>query len=64
MNKNKEIKKVALSDFMPNFILHLFYLMLKKDMVKKLRKKNGEQLTDHVMETFGVPTNLMDKHYK
>ena len=40
----------------------LLYIILKKDMVKKLRKKHGEQFVDDVMATFGVPTNLMDKY--
>jgi len=44
-----------------NFLLRPLYLILKKDMVRKLRVKHGEQFTDDVMETFGVPTNLLKK---
>jgi predicted solute-binding protein len=33
-------------------------------MIKRLRKKHGEQFTDDVMETFGIPTNLMEEYYK
>lgn len=42
----------------------LLYRLLKKDMIKKLKKKHGEQFIDDVMETFGVPTNFMDEYYK
>ena len=42
----------------------ILYLILKKDMIKKLSKKHGEQFIDDVMETFEMPTNLMDKYYK
>ena len=38
------------------------YRILKKDMIKKLSEKHGEQFIDDVMETFGMPTNLMDKY--
>lgn len=40
----------------------LLYLILKKDMIKKLSKLHGEQFIDDVMKTFGVPSNLMDKY--
>jgi hypothetical protein len=43
---------------------HLLYLILKKDMIKRLRKKHGEQFIDDVMETFGIPTNLLEENYK
>jgi len=33
-------------------------------MIKKLSQKHGEQFIDDVMETFGIPSNLMDKFYK
>jgi hypothetical protein len=49
---------------MPRFLLRSFYLLLKKDMVRRLSEKHGEQFIDDVMETFGMPTNLMDKYYK
>ena len=35
----------------------LLYLLLKKDMIKKLSKKHGTQFVDDVMETFGMPTD-------
>ena len=41
----------------------LLYLILKKDMIKKLGVKHGEQFIDDVMNTFGMPTNLMVKYY-
>jgi len=37
----------------------ILYRVLKKDMIKKLSKKHGEQFIDDVTETFGIPTNLM-----
>ena len=33
-------------------------------MVKRLSEKYGEQFIDDVMETFGMPTKLMDKYFK
>lgn len=39
----------------------LLYLILKKDMIKKLAKKHGEQFIDDVMETFEMPTNILLK---
>ena len=48
----------------PRFLYPIFYRILKKDMVKQLSKKHGEQFIDDVMDTFGMPTNLMDKYYK
>lgn len=35
----------------------LLYLILKKDMIRKLSLKHGTQFVDNVMETFGMPTN-------
>lgn len=70
MNKEAEILnkpqtlKLGISVVMPRFLLRPFYLILKKDMVRRLRKKHGEQFIDDVMETFGMPTNFMDKYYK
>jgi hypothetical protein len=40
----------------------LLYLMIKKDMIKRLRKKHGTQFTDDVMETFGIPTSLTQEY--
>jgi len=31
----------------------LLYLLLKKDMIKKLSKKHGTQFVDDIMATFG-----------
>lgn len=42
----------------------LLYLILKKDIIKRLKQKHGEQFIDDVMETLGMPTNFMDKYYK
>lgn len=39
----------------------LLYLILKKDMIKKLSLKHGEQFINDVMETFGMSTFLMNK---
>jgi len=70
MNKEVEIlnepqiPKLGISVVMPRFLLRPFYLLLKKDMVKRLSEKHGEQFIDDVMETFGMPTNFMDKYYK
>jgi glycerol-3-phosphate responsive antiterminator len=37
-------------------------MLLKKDMIEKLKNKHkGEQFIDDVMETFGIPTNFMEK---
>jgi hypothetical protein len=68
---NKEVKilnepqkpKLGISVVIPRFLLRPFYLLLKKDMVIRLSEKHGEQFIDDVMETFGIPTNLMDKIY-
>lgn len=43
------------------FLLRPFYLLLKKDMIRRLSYKHGEQFIDDVMETFGTPTNLLNK---
>lgn len=70
MNKEVEIfnepqtPKLGISVVMPRFLLRPFYLLLKKDMVRRLNKKHGEQFIDDVMETFEMPTNLMDKYFK
>lgn len=45
-------------------IKKLLYLILKKDMVKRLSKKHGEQFIDDVMETFGIPTNFLNRDYE
>jgi hypothetical protein len=37
----------------------LLYKILKRDMIKKLSVKHGEQFIDDVMESFGMPTNLL-----
>ena len=68
---NKELKilnepqkpKLGISDVIPRFLLRPFYLLLKKDMVKRLSEKHGEQFIDDVMGTFGLSTNLMSKRY-
>lgn len=41
----------------------LLYKILKKDMIKKLREKHGEQFTDDVMKTFGIPTNFLEEGF-
>ena len=56
--------KLGISVVMPRFLFRPFYLLLKKDIVKRLSEKHGEQFIDDVMKTFGMPTNLMDKYYK
>jgi hypothetical protein len=37
--------------------MKLLYLLLKKDMIKKLSKKHGSQFVDDVMKTFGMNVN-------
>jgi hypothetical protein len=49
---------------MQRFLLRPFYLLLKKDMIKRLSEKHGEQFIDDVMKTFDMPTNLMTKYFK
>ena len=56
--------KQGISVVMPRFLLRPFYLLLKKDMVRRLSEKHGGQFIDDVMKTFGMPTNLMDKYFK
>ena len=56
-NKSKQ-------SWMQQILLRPLYLLLKKDMIRLLSKKHGEQFIDDVMQTFGMPTNLMDKYYK
>jgi hypothetical protein len=40
----------------------ILYLILKKDMVKKLSKKHGTQFVDDVMATFGMPTDTTNEY--
>jgi hypothetical protein len=40
----------------------ILYLILKKDMVKKLSKKHGTQFVDDVMATFGMPTDITNEY--
>jgi hypothetical protein len=41
----------------------LLYLLLKKDMIKKLRSKNyGTQFIDNVMEAFDMPTDTANEY--
>jgi hypothetical protein len=40
----------------------LLYLLLKKDMIKKLSKKHGTQFVDDSMETFGIPTDTTNEY--
>lgn len=41
----------------------LLYLLLKKDMIKKLKsKKYGTQFIDNVMEAFDMPTNNTNEY--
>lgn len=42
----------------------LLYLILKKDMIRKLRKDYGTHFTDNVMKTFGMPTDLTNEYLK
>ena len=57
LNKSKQ-------SWMQQILLRPFYLLLKKDMIRLLSKKHGEQFIDDVMQTFEMPTNLMDKYFK
>ena len=63
-SKNNETTQLGISVVMPRFLLRPFYLLLKKDMVRRLSKKHGEQFIDDVMEAFEMPTNLMNKYFK
>jgi hypothetical protein len=56
--------KLSISIVMQRFLLRPFYLLLKKDMIKRLSEKHGEQFIDDVMKTFDMPTNLMTKYFK
>ena len=47
-----------------NKMKKILYLLLKKDMIKKLRKKHGTQFVDDVMFTFGMPTDLTNDYLK
>ena len=40
----------------------LLYLLLKKDMIKKLSKKHGTQFVDDVMATSGMPTDTTNEY--
>jgi predicted transcriptional regulator of viral defense system len=40
----------------------ILYLILKKDMIKKLSKNHGTQFVDDVMETFGIATNTTNEY--
>lgn len=40
----------------------ILYLILKKDMIKKLSKKHGTQFVDNVMATFGMPTDTTNEY--
>jgi hypothetical protein len=42
----------------------LLYLLLKKDMIKKLSKKHGTQFVDDVMAIFGIPTDTTNEYLK
>lgn len=57
LNKSKQ-------SWMQQILLRPLYLLLKKDMIRLLSQKHGEQFIDDVMQTFGMPTNLMDEYYK
>lgn len=52
---------IKIKTYMKNLLLKPLYLVLKKDMIKKLSEKHGEQFVDDVMETFDMPTNLLEK---
>lgn len=56
--------KLNISSTISRFLLRPFYLLLKNDMIKRLSEKHGEQFIDDVMETFDIPTNLMNKYFK
>ena len=56
--------KKSKQSWMQQILLRPFYLLLKKDMIRLLSKKHGEQFIDDVMQTFEMPTNLMDKYFK
>jgi hypothetical protein len=48
---------------MKKYLTHLLYLILKKDMIRKLKENHkGTQFIDDVMGIFNVPTNLTDKY--
>lgn len=42
----------------------ILYLILKKDMIKKLREKHGSQFVDDVMAAFGMPTDTTNEYLK
>ena len=42
----------------------LLYLLLKKDMIKKLSKNRGTQFVDDVMGIFGMPTDTTNDYLK
>ncbi len=43
-------------------VYKLLYLILKKDIIKRLRERHGSQFVDNVMETLGMPTNLTQEY--
>jgi hypothetical protein len=47
-----------------NRMKKLLYLLLKKDMIKKLSKKHGTQFVDDVMAIFGIPTDTTNEYLK
>jgi len=57
------IKKIT-EQLYNKLILKPLYLILKKDIIKRLKAKNGEQFVDDVMQTLGMPTNFMGEYYK
>jgi hypothetical protein len=46
---------------MKKLLLRPFYLLLKNDMIDRLREKHGSQFIDDVMDTFDMPTNLLQQ---
>jgi len=42
----------------------LLYLLLKKDMIKKLSEKHGTQFVDDVMATLGMSTDTTNEYLK
>ena len=43
----------------------VIYLMLKKDIIKKLKNKGyGIQFIDNVTEALEIPSNLTDEYYR
>lgn len=63
MAREMEYDKIKHKSSRFSFLLRPFYLILKKDMIRRLSKKHGEQFIDDVMESFDMPTNLMQEYY-